>query len=92
MLKSLEARRTLFLRYKKLCLLCWGQQALKESTKGLYKMDFGSSLGKPRQVYRVAGTGYSQLDSLSLMEKLLSRLAPAPQQSGTTLANAGRPF
>ena len=40
------------------------------------------------QVYRVAGTGYSQLDSLSLMEKLLSRLAP-PQQSGTTLANAG---
>ena len=52
-------------------------------------MYFGSSLGKPRQVYRVAGTGYSQLDSLSLMEKLLSRLAPAPQQSGTTLANAG---
>ena len=36
----------------------------------------------------MAGTGYSQLDSLSLMEKLLSRLAP-PQQSGTTLANAG---
>ena len=41
------------------------------------------------QVYRVAGTGYSQLYSLSLMEKLLSRLAPPPQQSGTTLANAG---
>ena len=37
----------------------------------------------------MAGTGYSQLYSLSLMEKLLSRLAPPPQQSGTTLANAG---
>ena len=41
-------------------------------------------------VYRVAGTGYSQLDSLSLMEKLLSRLAPprAAEAGRDHLANA----